>query len=103
MQAGVSALPVLDEQGGLIDIYARADITALAAANAYNRLQWEDVTVGQALRLGVSAFSPTVRAASCHLKLVPVWAFGHFLAAPQPVTQHWSMSWWDMHACWFQV
>jgi CBS-domain-containing membrane protein len=54
VQAGVSALPVLDEQGGLIDIYARADITALAAANAYNRLQWEDVTVGQALRLGVS-------------------------------------------------
>ena len=50
----MSALPVLDEQGGLVDIYARADITALAAANAYNRLQWEDVTVGQALRLGVS-------------------------------------------------
>jgi hypothetical protein len=49
----VSALPVLDDQGGLVDIYARADITALAAANAYNRLQWEDVTVGQALRLGV--------------------------------------------------
>jgi len=47
----VSALPVLDDQGGLIDIYARADITALAPANAYNRLQWEDVTVGQALRL----------------------------------------------------
>lgn len=42
---------MLDDQGGLIDIYARADITALAAANAYNRLQWEDVTVGQALRL----------------------------------------------------
>lgn len=51
-QAGVSALPVLDEGGGLVDIYARADITALAAANAYNRLQWEDVTVGQALSLG---------------------------------------------------
>mmetsp|Transcript_1261 Transcript_1261/g.3771 ORF Transcript_1261/g.3771 Transcript_1261/m.3771 type:complete len:585 (+) Transcript_1261:304-2058(+) len=52
LQAGVSALPVLDEGGGLVDIYARADITALAAANAYNRLQWEDVTVGQALSLG---------------------------------------------------
>lgn len=43
---------MVDEGGGVVDIYARADITALAAANAYNRLQWEDVTVGQALALG---------------------------------------------------
>ncbi len=39
-----------------MDIYARSDITALAPANAYNRLQWEDVTVGQALRLGAVRF-----------------------------------------------
>ena len=70
----MSALPVLDEQGGLVDIYARADITALAAANAYNRLQWEDVTVGQALRLGVSAChvstcSTAVRPAATQLQV----------------------------------
>ena len=29
----------------LLDIYARADITNLCKGNAYNRLQWEDVTV----------------------------------------------------------
>jgi hypothetical protein len=30
-----------------VDVYARSDITALAQGNAYNRLQWEDVTVRQ--------------------------------------------------------
>jgi hypothetical protein len=41
----VSALPVVNDQGVLLDIYARADITALCKGNAYSRLQWEDVTV----------------------------------------------------------
>ena len=43
----------MHSQGSLLDVYARADITALCRSNAYNRLQWEDVTVGQALALGV--------------------------------------------------
>ncbi len=52
LDAGVSALPVVAEgSGALIDAYARADITALARGGAYARLQWEDVTVGQALAL----------------------------------------------------
>lgn len=37
--------------GVLLDMYARSDITQLARGNAYNRLQWEEVTVGQALAL----------------------------------------------------
>ncbi len=45
LEGGVSALPVVDEQRRLVDVYARGDITALARGNAYNRLQWEDVTV----------------------------------------------------------
>lgn len=32
-------------------MYARSDITALAKGNSYSRLQWEEVTVGQALSL----------------------------------------------------
>eukprot|EP00201_Polytomella_parva_P022963 CAMPEP_0175046128 /NCGR_PEP_ID=MMETSP0052_2-20121109/4848_1 /TAXON_ID=51329 ORGANISM="Polytomella parva, Strain SAG 63-3" /NCGR_SAMPLE_ID=MMETSP0052_2 /ASSEMBLY_ACC=CAM_ASM_000194 /LENGTH=614 /DNA_ID=CAMNT_0016309819 /DNA_START=1556 /DNA_END=3400 /DNA_ORIENTATION=- len=52
LDAGVSALPVVDEHRSLIDVYARSDITQLCRGNAYNRLQWEDVTVGQALSLG---------------------------------------------------
>lgn len=43
----VSALPVVNEQGVLLDIYARADITKLCKGNAYSRLQWEDVTVSR--------------------------------------------------------
>ncbi len=39
------------QSGVLIDMYARSDITQLAKGNAYNRLQWEEVTVGQALAL----------------------------------------------------
>lgn len=45
LEAGVSALPVVDEQRRLLDVYARSDITSLAQGNAYSRLQWEDVTV----------------------------------------------------------
>ena len=39
------------QSGALLDMYARSDITQLARGNAYNRLQWEEVTVGQALAL----------------------------------------------------
>jgi len=51
IEAGISCLPVVDDSGALIDIYARSDVTMLAKSNAYNRLQFEDVTVGQALAL----------------------------------------------------
>jgi 5'-AMP-activated protein kinase regulatory gamma subunit len=51
IEAGISCLPVVDDTGALIDIYARSDVTMLAKSNAYNRLQFEDVTVGQALAL----------------------------------------------------
>jgi len=48
LEAGVSVLPVVNDAGALLDMYARSDITQLARGNAYNRLQWEEVTVGQA-------------------------------------------------------
>ncbi|KAG7668620.1 hypothetical protein Ndes2526B_g03759 [Nannochloris sp. 'desiccata'] len=51
IEAGISCLPVVDDSGALIDIYARSDVTMLAKSNAYSRLQFEDVTVGQALAL----------------------------------------------------
>ena len=54
LEHGVSSLPVVDaETGALVDVYARADIGALARGGAYSRLQWEDVTVGQALALAL--------------------------------------------------
>lgn len=51
VEKGVSALPVEDSQGRLVDIYARADITLLAKGNAYTQLQHADVTVAQVLAL----------------------------------------------------
>lgn len=76
LDAGVSALPVVDEGGVLQDIYARADITKLCKGNAYNRLQWEDVTVGQALSLSSAnpaAWSQASAGSGGHL-LVPDYA-----------------------------
>lgn len=58
LEAGVSTLPVVDERGVLVDMYARSDITQLARASAYSRLQYEDVTVGQALALAASQPQP---------------------------------------------
>ena len=46
------------QSGILIDMYARSDITQLAKGNAYNSLQWEEATVGQALTLAQIANPP---------------------------------------------
>lgn len=51
LEAEISALPVVDATGVLLDVYARGDITLLARGNAYRRLQYEDLTVAQALSL----------------------------------------------------
>ena len=51
VEASISALPVVDAEGALLDVYARGDITLLARGNAYSRLQCEDMTVGHALAL----------------------------------------------------
>eukprot|EP00963_Diacronema_lutheri_P000428 scaffold25_cov342-Pavlova_lutheri.AAC.4 len=55
LEARVSALPVLDDQGSLLDIYARSDIIALARGKTYSQLNWDEVTVAQALTLAHSA------------------------------------------------
>lgn len=65
LETGVSALPVVDEHRCLLDIYARADITKLAKGNAYNRLQWEAVTVGQALALAAPGPAAWAQSGGC--------------------------------------
>jgi hypothetical protein len=47
----VSCIPVVDEHGALIDIFARADITLLARHNTYNQLQHEDLPMASVLAL----------------------------------------------------
>eukprot|EP00899_Mesostigma_viride_P006563 jgi/Mesvir1/15908/Mv08236-RA.1 len=49
LQANVSALPVVDDAGALVDVYARSDIVYLAKDKAYSRLPMEDITVSKAL------------------------------------------------------
>lgn len=62
----MSSLPVTDADRVLLDIYARADITQLCKGNAYNRLQWEDVTVSGGSGVWI-AFHLAVLCACCML------------------------------------
>ncbi|KAF2589289.1 hypothetical protein F2Q70_00041955 [Brassica cretica] len=58
VQAEVSAIPVVDDNDSLIDIYSRSDITALAKDKAYAQIHLDDMTVHQALQLGQDASPP---------------------------------------------
>jgi 5'-AMP-activated protein kinase regulatory gamma subunit len=49
LQAGVGALPIVDDAGVLLDVYARNDILALARNNAYSQLPLDSISVSQAL------------------------------------------------------
>ena len=49
---GCGALPVVDEAGRLVDVYARADVILLAANNTYRRVALNEFTVAQALAAG---------------------------------------------------
>lgn len=57
----VSALPVVDDRGVVVDIYARFDVINLAAEKTYNNL---DVTVKQALQHRAEGFEGVHR---CYL------------------------------------
>nr|CAD1836687.1 unnamed protein product [Ananas comosus var. bracteatus] len=49
LEARVSSIPIVDENGSLLDVYARSDIMALAKDNIYARIQLEQMTVEHAL------------------------------------------------------
>jgi CBS domain-containing protein len=83
LEHGVSSLPVVDaETGALVDVYARADIGALARGGAYSRLQWEDVTVGQALALAL--LPPATASASGHYGENPASQQRSSVPSPRP-------------------
>jgi 5'-AMP-activated protein kinase regulatory gamma subunit len=57
----VGALPIVDDAGVLLDLYARNDILALARNNAYSQLPLDSITVSQALhymKAGEASGSP---------------------------------------------
>ena len=60
---GCGALPVVDEAGRLLDVYARADVILLAANHTYRRVSLSEFTVAQALATG-RAPSPEAAAAA---------------------------------------
>lgn len=70
LQAGVSALPVLDENGSLVDVYTRSDVTALARDNAYATVHLHEITVAQALQMGQECRNGgSVAGPRCHMCL----------------------------------
>ncbi|XP_060052821.1 5'-AMP-activated protein kinase subunit gamma-2 isoform X2 [Erinaceus europaeus] len=60
----VSALPVVDEAGKVVDIYSKFDVINLAAEKTYNNL---DVTVTQALRHRSQYFEGVVKCSTTDL------------------------------------
>ena len=66
LMPGCGALPVVDERGRLVDVYARADVILLAANHTYRRVALSEFTVAQALAAGraPSAEAETAAAAA---------------------------------------
>ncbi|XP_057439383.1 sucrose nonfermenting 4-like protein [Lotus japonicus] len=58
VQAGVSSIPIVDDNDSLVDIYSRSDITALAKDKAYTRISLDQISIHQALLLGQDVNSP---------------------------------------------
>jgi len=52
LEAHVSAIPIVNDNGSLLDIYSRSDITALAKDRAYAQVQLDKMNIQQALQLG---------------------------------------------------
>ena len=65
LQARVSAIPVVDDNGSLLDIYARSDVTALAKDRMYARVQLNELTIQTALQSSQDGISPGVRFHMC--------------------------------------
>ena len=63
LMPGCGALPVVDETGRLVDVYARSDVILLAANNTYRRVSLSEFTVGQALA-AAAAHTPEAQAAA---------------------------------------
>lgn len=66
-QAGVSSIPIVDENGSLLDVYARSDITALAKDSIYAHVQLDQLSVEQALQLihNGAGGAPALRCQMC--------------------------------------
>ncbi|KAI5660342.1 hypothetical protein M9H77_29135 [Catharanthus roseus] len=49
IQAEVSSIPIVDDNGTLINVYCRSDITSLATGNLFARVQLDQTNISQAM------------------------------------------------------
>ncbi|XP_077227306.1 sucrose nonfermenting 4-like protein [Tasmannia lanceolata] len=55
MEAQISSIPIVDDNGSLLDVYSRSDITALAKGGVYAHIRLDQTSMLQALQLGYKA------------------------------------------------
>ncbi|KAF8390767.1 hypothetical protein HHK36_025295 [Tetracentron sinense] len=55
IEAQISSIPIVDDNGSLLDVYSRSDITSLAKSNVYARIQLDQTNMHQALQLAFEA------------------------------------------------
>ncbi|XP_031131263.1 sucrose nonfermenting 4-like protein isoform X1 [Ipomoea triloba] len=71
IQAQVGAIPIVDENDSLLDIYSRSDITALAKDKIYTHINLDEMTIHQALQLGEEPYASPYMVGNerCHMCL----------------------------------
>eukprot|EP00252_Welwitschia_mirabilis_P005934 TRINITY_DN16528_c0_g1_i1.p1 TRINITY_DN16528_c0_g1~~TRINITY_DN16528_c0_g1_i1.p1 ORF type:complete len:509 (-),score=101.56 TRINITY_DN16528_c0_g1_i1:535-2061(-) len=69
LDAKVSSIPIVDENGSLLDVYSRSDITALAKDRVYTHLQLDEMSVHQALQIGQDRNASGSADLRCHMCL----------------------------------
>ncbi|XP_010551058.1 PREDICTED: sucrose nonfermenting 4-like protein [Tarenaya hassleriana] len=70
IQAQVSAVPIVDDNDSLLDIYCRSDITALAKDKVYANINLGETTIQRALQLGQDSYYPyEMRTQRCQMCL----------------------------------
>ncbi|XP_009801936.1 sucrose nonfermenting 4-like protein isoform X2 [Nicotiana tabacum] len=70
VQAQVSAIPIVDDNDSLLDIYSRSDITALAKDKIYTHISLEEMSIHQALQLAEEPYASYGSSSQkCHMCL----------------------------------
>ncbi|PIA41328.1 hypothetical protein AQUCO_02200024v1 [Aquilegia coerulea] len=68
MEAQVSSVPIVDDNGSLLNVYSRSDIMSLAKRNAYAHIQLDKTSINQVLQLQYEAYGgiyPHTRCQTC--------------------------------------
>ncbi|KAL5712878.1 AMP-activated serine/threonine-protein kinase regulatory subunit [Ranunculus cassubicifolius] len=55
VEAQFSSIPIVNDDGSLVDMYSRSDITTLAKDRVYSQIHLDEISIHQALQLGPEA------------------------------------------------